>query len=208
MIGDRGKTEGAGIPAFAQGYAQFVLSLAKILYGIGLILQALVIARPAGSEIGVVRLLAVHFRLIETQRGGVEPCFANGFGDGEGFCEDRACGIFLIQPVRDPAGFALKGSAGEKAGLKRGVGFRALSMIVPHGDGPGVGGTGLEQRAHVLDEDALFARNFAGVPHHLAIRNGQAVGGLAGILPVALQLPAEAGLHLVEPDGVGFIFDR
>ena len=107
----------------------------------------------------------------------------------------------------DPAGLVPQSRALQQTGLKACRSRGDLASVVPYGDGPLVGGAGLQVGTQVLGEDALLRLHSAGVPDR-PVRgfHGDLPGGLHHILPVALQLPAEAWLHFVQSYGIVPVF--
>ena len=206
MIWCRHKAQGTFIPAFTQGEAQFVFAQAKAVHGIGLVLQPLVIAGPAGGKIGIIHLFAVDFSFVQPVGGGVQPGFLQGLFHREGFGKARAGSFFLGQAMSDPPGAALKSLAGKQARFKMGGGRGGFSFACPYGDFPLVFRTGRKCGAGIIDQDALIAFHPACVPPVPSIGHFDLISGLPGVHPVALQLPAETGMLFIHSQRRGFIF--
>ncbi len=146
-------------------------------------------------------------RSAHPQRCGVQPRLRHGSADRECSSIDWAGSGFRRLVVGDPAGLVPQSRALQQTALKSCRSRGDFASVVPYGDGPLVGGAGLQVGAQVLGEDALLRLHSAGVSGR-PVRgfHGGLPGGLHHILPVTLQLPAEAWLHFVQSYGIVPVF--
>ena len=206
MVGLRHKAELTLVPAVRQRQCQTVLALARG-DGVGLVLQTLAVVRPAGVEIGIVHRFAVDLRLIHTQGGCVETRFFDIALHDKVLIQHRADRAGFVQRVGDPLRLALKRAAVQQACFKSACTLGGFAVVVPYRDRPVVLGARGQVGAKVLEQNALRALHRAGIPHNIsALHDLQSVGRLHGVLLVAVQLPAKAGLHLVQAQRFAFVF--
>ena len=164
VVGLRHKAELALVPAVGQCQRKAVRTLAQG-HGVGLVLQALAVVRPAGVEIGIVGGFAVDFGFIHAQRRGVEPRFFHRAAYGKFFVQYRADGGILVKCTCNPLGFSLKRAAVQQTRLKAALGFGALAVVIPHSNSPCVPGARGQVGAEILVQNALLTLHRAGIPH-------------------------------------------
>ena len=197
VVGFRHKAQRAFIPAVCQRQRHAVFAAVQ-RYGAGLVLQALAVVRPAGVEIAVVHRRAVDLRFIHTQGCGVKACFFDIALHDKVLVQHRAYGGILVKGACDPLRLALKRAAAQKTGFKAACGFGSFAVVVRHGDQPCIFGARRKIGTEVLVQNALRTRHRAGIPDGFAAAGQlQTVGGLQGVLAVAFQLPAKAGLNFI-----------
>ena len=208
VVGRRHKAELALVPAVCQRKRHAVFAAVQ-RYGVGLVLQALAVVRPAGVEIAVVHHLAVDLRLVHTQGCGVKACFCHVAAYGKLFIQHWADWEILIKSVSNPLGFALKRTAVQQTRLKAACGFGGFAVVVPYRDRPVILGAGRQVRSEVFQQDALRICHAPRIPDAFAAAGQlQAVGGLQCVLAVAFQFPAKAGLYLVQTQRLVLVFYR
>ena len=206
VVGLRHKAELALVPAVRQRQRHTVFAAVQ-RYGAGLVLQTLAIVRPARVEISVIHRLAVDLRLIHTQGGCVETRFFDIALHDKVLIQHRADGAGFVRRVGDPLRLALKRAAVQQACFKPACALGGFAVVVPYRDRPVVLGARGQVGTKVLVQNTLRTRHRAGIPHNIpALHDSQSVGRLHGVLLVAVQLPAKAGLRLVQAQRFAFVF--
>ena len=186
MIRRRIEAQGRFIPAFAQGKAQGVFPNSQGVHGVGLVLQALMIAGPAGGEIGIVRLFPVDFRFVQAAGCGVQPGLGDELFHGKDFGKDGTGGFFLGQAMGDPFCMIFEGSAGKETGFKGGFCRCFFPLIRPYRDFPAVFGARGKRRACIGDQDGLIAFHPSRIPACIIAVHLKPIGSLMGILLLSL----------------------
>ena len=133
VVGLRHKAELALVPAVCQRQRQAVFAAVQ-RYGVGLVLQALAVVRPAGVEISVIHRLAVDLRLIHTQGGYVETRFFDIALHDKVLIQHRADGAGFVRRVGDPLRLARKRAAVQQACFKPACALGGFAVVVRHGD--------------------------------------------------------------------------
>ena len=167
VVGLRHKAELALVPAVRQRQRNAVRALVQS-HGVGLVLQALAVVRPAGVEIAVVHRRAVDLRLVHAQGGCVETRFFDITLHDKVLVQHRADGAGFVQRVGDPLRLALKRTAAQKTRFKPACGFGSFTVVVPHRNCPVILGAGRQVGAKVLDQNALRALHAPGIPDGFA----------------------------------------
>ncbi len=211
------EAEPAAVPAVAEQRADRILALAEKLGDVvDLVADASAVVGPAGRELLIADPAAVDPALVEAQRGHVEARPRDRAGDLEGAPQrgdrrrahrrtpERRC-----DPPRRPVGGLEKadleaGRVTPAGWLSRGV----EALHLPQGALARAEGGAL-----VDDVRALVRNDLAAVPEVALIprqplRVGgdqQAVGALARLRAIVVQLPEETGLVHSQPDGVDLI---
>ncbi len=202
--------EEAAVPAVAEHRADRVLARAQVARDVvRLVLEAVVVARPAGGEELVAHALPVDLQLVEAEAGDVGAGGAHLPLHREGPAQHRRrLGRLraLVLGRLDPAGLPVPGRQQPHLPVPGRAPGRGLPAAVPHPHPPGVAARGRERGAAVRDEDGAVRGDLPGVPDLPAVaRHLQLVGGLHDAPSVGAQLPAQPRLRHVDPQGVDLV---
>ena len=205
--------EEAAVPAVAEQRADRVVAGAQLRgHVVGLVLEALAVARPARREELVAHAAAVDLELVQAVARHVRPGRADLAAQRERPAQHRRrlrLLQILAQHRLDPERLPVGGR--EQAGLEpcAGAPRRRRALAVPGADAPVVAVRGLERRAGVGDVDGLRGGHAAAVPQRAAggerarvLRDLHLVGGLHRAAGVRPELPAQARSRRVDAERV------
>ena len=196
----------AAVPAASQRETQFI-DAAGQFDRIRLVLETLVVVGPPGAKEGIVQLLAIHFRLVETQGRGVEAGASYLLLHAKDLGEDGAGCLLCGQRMGDPFGITLKVAAIQKSGLKAALSSGCLGAV-GYFNRPDVLCAGFERCPGITHEAALLAGNGAAVPDgSVFVGHRDAIRFLQNALPLAFQLPAESRAFFVQAERRGLLFN-
>ena len=205
-----GPGEEAAVPAVAQGGADRVLAGAQLPRDVvGLVLEAVVVARPARREELVPHALPVDLQLVEAEARHVRARRLHGALHREGPAQHRRGLRRLRGHVAarlDEAGRPVLGLQEPHLPGRGSAPRRGLPRAVPHADAPGVPPGRLERLSPVRDVDGGRCGDPARVPDRLAVAcDLHLVGRLDRAAPGRLQLPAQPRLRHVDPEGIDLV---
>ena len=120
MVRRGSKSKGTGIPTLSKRESQLVFPFPEVLHRIGLVLEALMIAGPAGSKVRIIHFHAVHFHFVKAKGSCIEPCPDGNGGSREMSNKNGADSVIFFKSVGNPAGIAIESGAAKQASLKYG----------------------------------------------------------------------------------------